>query len=97
MTGKKHEIVTFKADASLLAAMKGVPNRSEFIRSAVLAALANSCPVCGGAGLLTPDQKRHWEAFAAHHSLEQCDDCDAFHVVCGHDPEGPSSGMNHAD
>ena len=97
MKRKKHEIVTFKADASLLDAMRGVPNRSEFIRSAVLAALANSCPVCGGTGLLTPDQKRHWESFAADHSLEQCDDCDALHVVCGHDSAGATSETKHPD
>ena len=86
MAAKKQEIITFKADQSLLEAMKGVPNRSEFIRSAVLAAIENVCPVCRGTGLLTPNQRKHWAAFAAHHSLEQCDDCSEFHLVCGKEP-----------
>ena len=60
----KGEIVTFKADATLLAALEGAPNRSAFIRSAILAALDNTCPVCKGTGLLTPYQKGHWQQFA---------------------------------
>ena len=76
------EVVTFKADHSLVEELKGVPNRSEFIRNAVLAALEHVCPLCKGVGILTADQQRHWDAFAAQHSLEQCDDCHAVHPVC---------------
>ena len=78
----KHEIVTFKADAPLLKAMRGIPNRSEFIRSAILSALDNICPLCKGNGLLTPDQRKHWIEFAEHHALAECDDCHAVHLVC---------------
>ena len=56
----KPEIITFKADKSLLDAMKGIPNRSAFIRSAVLAALDSACPLCGGTGVLTPSQRERW-------------------------------------
>ena len=76
------EVVTFKADPSLVEALKGVSNRSEFIRNAVLAALQHVCPLCKGSGILTPDQQRHWNAFAEQHPLEQCDDCEALHPVC---------------
>ena len=82
MAGTKQDIITFKVDSALSSALQGIGNRSEFIRSAVLAALENACPVCGGTGLLTPDQKHHWEAFTSDHSMEECDDCHAFHVVC---------------
>jgi hypothetical protein len=78
----KAEIVTFKVDASLLKAMRGVPNRSEFIRTAVLTALENVCPVCKGTGILTPNQKEHWIAFTKGHSLEECEDCHEIHLVC---------------
>jgi len=78
----KAEVVTFKADESLLEAMKGVPNRSEFIRAAVLAALDSVCPVCKGTGILTPNQKEHWSLFAANHSVEECDECHEFRLVC---------------
>lgn len=78
----KQEIITFKGDASLVEAMKGVPNRSEFIRAAVLAALDGACPLCKGTGILTPDQRRHWQAFAADHAVKECGECHALHVVC---------------
>lgn len=78
----RHEIITFKADEELAKAMEGVPNRSEFIRRAILAALDNTCPLCKGTGSLTIDQQRHWEAFARHHAVRRCEDCSALHLVC---------------
>ena len=84
--GNKSEIVTFKADAALLQAMKGVPNRSEFIRSAVLAALENVCPLCAGTGILTPSQREHWKAFSSNHSVEVCQECNEAHLICGREP-----------
>jgi len=80
-TGKQ-EIVTFKAERSLLEAMKGIPNRSEFIRSALLAALDSACPLCRGTGIMTPNQKRHWDSFSDHHDVEECDECHEVHLVC---------------
>ena len=79
---KKQDVITFKADESLSEAMQGIPNRSEFIRSAILAALESTCPLCKGTGLLTPDQRRHWDTFAAKHSVVECDRCSAVHLVC---------------
>ncbi|MBF0284352.1 MAG: CopG family transcriptional regulator [Magnetococcales bacterium] len=82
----KQEIITFKADASLVEAMRGIPNRSEFLRAAVLAALQNICPVCKGAGFLTPPQKEHWNAFARGHRMEECGECSEFRIVCDAQP-----------
>ncbi len=79
---RPQEIVTFKADRSLLEALAGLPNRSEFIRNALLAALANACPLCNGTGLMSPDQKRHWDAFARRHAVRECGDCHERHLVC---------------
>ena len=81
---KREEIVTFKADASLVEAMKGISNRSEFIRNAILLSLDNTCPLCGGSGLLRPDQKSHWESFLVDHSLIECKKCHELHLVCSH-------------
>jgi hypothetical protein len=78
----KSEIITFKAHSSLLDALGKIPNRSEFIRAAILSALENSCPLCGGTGFLTPEQKNHWEQFAADHRLQECDRCHEVHIVC---------------
>lgn len=82
MAKKKQDIITFKVDGSLSEAMQGIPNRSEFIRDAILAALDNACPLCKGTGILTPDQSKHWNLFSENHSLEECDNCHAFHLVC---------------
>ncbi len=86
----KREIVTFKVDEPLLKAMSGIPNRSEFIRAAILSALDSVCPLCKGSGILTPDQRNHWLEFAQHHALAECDDCHAVHLVCdaGADEKG---------
>jgi hypothetical protein len=79
---RKRDIITFKVDEALWEAMRGIPNRSEFIRSAILAALDSTCPLCRGTGSLTPDQRKHWEDFAQSHVVEECDDCHAVHLVC---------------
>ncbi|MEJ2716867.1 MAG: ribbon-helix-helix domain-containing protein [Deltaproteobacteria bacterium] len=93
MRKDKQEIITFKVPESLKEAMKGIPNRSEFIRAAILAALDSVCPLCQGTGILLPNQKRHWERFARDHSVRECEECNAFHLVCGHESAGD---MHHA-
>lgn len=82
MRTKKQEIITFKVDGALAEALKQVPNRSEFIRAAILDALENGCPLCQGTGLLTPDQKKHWGDFLSNHTVTTCKDCNAVHLVC---------------
>jgi hypothetical protein len=83
MKNNKETIITLKVDPSLCEAMKGVSNRSEFIRSALLAALDSACPLCNGSGVLTPNQKKHWQDFAASHPFSECRDCHERHLVCG--------------
>ncbi len=82
MTQKKQELVTFKVDASLAAALKRIANRSDFIRHAILVALDNVCPLCSGSGILSPNQRKHWEQFTKKHNLEECDGCHELHLVC---------------
>jgi hypothetical protein len=83
MAGKrKEEIITFKVDDALSNKLVGIPNRSDFIRSAILTALDSMCPLCRGTGVLTPDQRDHWKEFALTHRVQECDTCHAFHLVC---------------
>jgi len=84
MKKQKPEVISFKADQALVQALEGVPNRSQFIRDAVLAALDGVCPLCRGTGILTPEQRRHWLSFAKDHRVEQCSRCRALHLVCEH-------------
>lgn len=83
------EVITFKVEASLVEAMQGIPNRSDFIRRAILSALENTCPLCSGTGVLTPRQRQHWETFAADHSVRQCETCKEMHLVCDSSPSRP--------
>jgi hypothetical protein len=79
---RKQETVTFKVDEALWEAMRGISNRSEFIRAAILSALDSVCPLCKGSGILTPDQRKHWNKFSQKHPLAECEDCHAMHLVC---------------
>ena len=86
----KDEVISFKVDEALSRKMEGIANRSDFIRNAILLALGNSCPVCGGTGTLSASQRGHWEEFTRHHHMHQCDECREPHLVCDHetDPHG---------
>jgi hypothetical protein len=91
MARPRAETITFKADGELAKLLSAMPNRSEFIRGAVLNALENTCPLCLGSGIITPQQKKHWEAFLAHHHMEKCGECNAVHIVCDNAaPEAPA-------
>lgn len=76
-------VVTFKADPDLVSLLGRVRNRSEFIRSAILAASGEICPVCNGSGVLTSSRRRHWDAFLATHRLAECGSCHE-QVPCCH-------------
>jgi hypothetical protein len=82
MPRPKPDIITFKVDAALGKLLKAIPNRSQFIRAALLNALENACPLCQGSGLLSPDQRKHWETFSQNHALRECDSCQEVHLVC---------------
>jgi hypothetical protein len=79
---KKQEIITFKVDEDLLKAIKDIPNRSDFIRKAIIEALGSVCPLCNGAGMLTPNQKRHWDDLSADHFVQKCNDCQESILIC---------------
>ncbi|MCF7953349.1 MAG: ribbon-helix-helix domain-containing protein [Spirochaetales bacterium] len=89
---KKQELVTFKVDEDLAETLRSIPNRSEFIRKAVLNAIDNTCPLCHGAGTLSASQKKHWDQFILHHSVEICSQCHESYLVCDNDPSS-----NHED
>lgn len=86
---RKEEIITFKVDHAFAGILRALPNRSEFIRHAVLRALENECPLCNGAGTLTPNQMEHWRQFITSHELVRCNDCDETYLACTqHDEKG---------
>lgn len=52
---RKH-VIAFKVDPELATVLCRMPNRSEFIRAAVHASLANACPLCRGTGIAPRDR-----------------------------------------
>ncbi|MBN1242241.1 MAG: CopG family transcriptional regulator [Spirochaetales bacterium] len=91
---RKEDIIAFKVDSDLAHALEGVPNRSEFIRLAVLAALDSRCPLCRGTGVLDEREKAHWVEFSRSHRIEECDDCHARRIVCGADADNAASVLS---
>ena len=79
---KKQGVITFKVDEDLFEVIKDIPNRSEFIRAAIIAALGSVCPLCNGSGMLTRNQKRHWDDFAVDHWVQECKDCHENILFC---------------
>lgn len=79
---KKADTVTFKVDPNLLEILQSMPNRSEFIRSAILNALDHVCPLCSGSGVLTPTQKECWDKFAESHEIKKCAENDQIQFFC---------------
>lgn len=92
----KEDIITFKVDPSLSKILRGISNRSEFIRTAVLSALNNACPLCRGTGVLTVNQKKHWDAFAKDHSFMECAECHESHLSCSRAKTGKAKSAVHS-
>jgi len=78
----KEQTITFKVNKELQEILNRIPNKSEFIREAILEAVGNKCPLCGGSGVLHESQKKHWDEFLEHHSIEKCEACDQIHIRC---------------
>jgi hypothetical protein len=82
MGSPKSDLITFKVEHSLAEQIDRLPNKSEFIRKALLRALSDTCPLCQGRGVLSLEQAEHWKRFTAHHSVETCSDCRAVYLSC---------------
>ncbi|MBU0943544.1 MAG: CopG family transcriptional regulator [Proteobacteria bacterium] len=85
MEKKRERVFSFKADGDLAEALENTPNRSEFIRKALLTTLEHECPLCKGSGVLTLEQGKHLEQFLTVHPLTRCEECQAMHFVCHSD------------
>lgn len=83
----EQQVVSFKVDKALWNALEGIPNRSEFIRNAILLALSNVCPLCSGTGVLNPEQKKHIEEFLKTHEIVICKKCNHRHLSCSQSEE----------
>lgn len=87
MAADKQTVISFKADEALAAALEGLPNRSEFIREALMMALGGVCPLCRGTGVLSPKQLAHWESFTRTHEVRRCPECQGVQLFCEQDQD----------
>ncbi len=61
---QREVVLSIRVDRHLADVLKGIPNRSEFIRDAIRHALARQCPTCGGTGVLAADPAIESEVIA---------------------------------
>lgn len=73
---RKSTLVAVKIDAELAAILDAMPNKSEFIRTALRARLDDLCPLCAGTGL-RPSQPLEHRSGRHLHALPRarCGDC----------------------
>jgi len=71
----KHRIVTFKAEEDLAAYLDSMPNKSDFIRKALLSALMEPCPVCQGKGSVPRSLRADLEKIFAKSEFVPCSFC----------------------
>ena len=71
----KSEIVAFKVEEELAKFLNDLPNKSDFIRKAILAQFGMTCPLCTGTGVVARGLHDHFKPVIAEHNRRPCDKC----------------------
>jgi hypothetical protein len=74
-SSNKTEVVAFKVEKELADLLNQLPNKSAFIRKAIVAQLSMACPLCNGAGLVSRGVHDHYAPLLARISSRHCDGC----------------------
>jgi hypothetical protein len=72
---QKSQIVAFKVEPELADFLDKLPNKSEFIRKAILAQFAMNCPLCTGTGVVEKGIHDHFEPVISEHNARPCEKC----------------------
>lgn len=72
---QKKQIVAFKVEDDLADFLDALPNKSEFIRKAILAQFGMTCPLCTGTGVVDKGVHDHFEPVIADHNSRPCEKC----------------------
>lgn len=72
---KKKQIVAFKVEDEIAEFLDKLPNKSEFIRKAILAQFAMNCPLCSGTGVVDRGIHDHFKALIPQQCQRQCEKC----------------------
>jgi hypothetical protein len=71
----KSQIVAFKVEAELAEFLDKLPNKSDFIRKAIVAQLGMACPLCAGSGVVPRGLHDHYEVVISKNNTRKCDKC----------------------
>ncbi len=78
---QKSQIVAFKVEQDLAEFLDKLPNKSEFIRKAILAQFGMTCPLCTGSGVVPRGIHDHYRPIIAEHNTKACEKCKTSVVV----------------
>src|SRR5438445_2366661 len=71
----KSQIVAFKVEEELAEFLNKLPNKSAFIRKAIVAQLGMTCPLCNGHGVVPRGLHDHYAALMQKLNLRACEKC----------------------
>jgi hypothetical protein len=72
---KKSQIVAFKVEDELARFLDNLPNKSEFIRKAILAQFGMNCPLCTGSGVVPRGIHDHFKPVIDDNNSRPCEKC----------------------
>jgi hypothetical protein len=73
----KPKIVAFKVESDLADFLDNLPNKSDFIRKAILAQFGMTCPLCTGSGVTPRGVHNHFKPIIDDHAHGSCEKCKA--------------------
>src|SRR4029079_3030338 len=71
----KSKIVAFKVEEELADFLDNLPNKSDFIRKAILAQFGMTCPLCGVSGVGRRGVHDHYKPVIAAENKRPCEKC----------------------
>ena len=72
---QKKNIVAFKVEDDLAEFLNNLPNKSDFIRKAILAQFGMTCPLCTGSGVVPRGVHDHYKPVLESHTKRPCEKC----------------------
>jgi len=72
---QKDKVLAFKVEQPLFDLLNKLPNKSEFIRRAIVAQLGMSCPLCNGKGIVSQGIHQHFKPVLESHRSRNCQRC----------------------
>jgi hypothetical protein len=72
---RKAALVAFKVEPELARILDQLPNKSDFIRRAIIAQLNMACPLCAGTGTLPRGLHDHYAQHLRDIAQRSCDRC----------------------